>query len=111
MLMKAWEIFKHGEAFWGWAFFFKAFRMLTNQHQSKGATPSLYFLITYTQQAAASQAEIFTMSYGNSGWMLKFLKVILQKRLQNLQPWRIIHTDAGKGLLCQTDGGRIYEWM
>lgn len=62
----------------------------------------------YTQQAAASQAEIFTMSYGNTGRILKFLKVILQT-LYNLQPWWIIHTDAGEGLFSQTDGGGIYE--
>lgn len=28
----------------------------------------------YTQQAAASRAEIFTISYGNTCWMLKLLK-------------------------------------
>lgn len=59
-------------------YFSLVFRMLTSQHQSKGAGPSSYFLIMYTQQATASQAEIFTMSYGNAEGMLKFLKVILQ---------------------------------
>lgn len=42
MLMKAWETFIHGDAFWGRAFL-KSFRMLTNPHQSKGAAVSLYF--------------------------------------------------------------------
>lgn len=60
----------------------------------------------YTQQAAASQAEILTMSYGNTGWMLKFLKV-----KQILQPTAVEDNSyrSDEGASCQTDG--IYEWL
>lgn len=63
----------------------------------------------YTQQAAASQAEIFKMSYGNTGWTLKFLKV--KSALQ--QPAATVDTNCTYrchwGLVFQTDVGGKYE--